>query len=154
MPTYDYHCTVEWTGAAAGPTVDAKTFSRDGQATVPGVPPVPVSAASEFRGDGRRMNPETLFVASLATCQMLTYLYVAARQGIAVTAYADAATGVLALKDGRLRMTSVTLRPAIRLAAGTDVEQARALIEKAHQDCFIGQSITSDVVIEPQFTVE
>ncbi len=146
-----YHCATEWTGAARGPTLDTKTFSRDLRVTFPGRPPIEGSSAPDYQGDPTRVNPEELFTASLSTCQMLTYLYAAARNGVAVTAYADNAEGELSVKDGRLRMTRVTLRPTITLAAGSDAEKARALVERAHHDCFIASSVTCEVVIEPTF---
>jgi organic hydroperoxide reductase OsmC/OhrA len=153
MPkTYEYPCTTEWTGGASGPTTDPKTFSRDVRVTFAQRPPIEMSGAAEFGGDAARTNPEELFTASLAACQMLTYLHMAARNGIAVVSYTDASVGELAWRDGKMRMTRVILRPAITIAAGGDVALAEALVERAHGECFIANSVATEVVTQPTIT--
>jgi len=141
---------LEWSGASKGPTRDPATFSRDLTVVVHTVT-VPMSAAPAYRGDPARVNPEQLFIASLSACQALTYLFLAARHGVAVTAYTDDAEGRLGLLDGTMRMVKVTLRPHIALEAGADEAAARALIEKAHRECFIANSVSTPVAIEPTF---
>lgn len=144
---------LEWSGAAKGPTRDAATFSRDLDVTIDGTT-VPMSSAAGFRGDPLRVNPEQLYVASLSACHALTFLFLAARSRIAVTGYTDDAVGMLAMVDGKLRMANVTLRPRIVLEAGVDIEKARVLVEKAHRDCFITNSVTAQVDVEPQFVAD
>lgn len=139
-----------WSGSARGATLDAAAFSRDLDVTI-GPIAVPMSAAPGFRGDASRANPEQLFVASLSACQALTYLFLAAKHGVAVTAYTDDAEGRLGLADGRMRVSRVVLRPHITLAGAADDAKARALVEKAHGDCFIANSTTTPVHIEPTF---
>jgi organic hydroperoxide reductase OsmC/OhrA len=65
-----------------------------------------MSSAPGFRGDASRANPEQLFVASLSACQALTYLFLAARNGIVVVGYADEAEGWLERADGPMRMSA------------------------------------------------
>ena len=96
-----------------------------------------------------RANPEQLYVAALSACQALTYLFLAARAGVSVTGYSDDAVGELAMVDGAFRMATVKLRPHITLEPGADADRARALVEKAHQRCFIGNSVSAKVDIEP-----
>lgn len=152
-----FTCHLDWTGAAAGPTLDAARFSRDltvsFEAGVNGAapPPIAMSAAPGFKGDGSRLNPEVLLVSSLSSCQALTYLFLAARAGVAVTAYRDDAEGHLGIVDGRMRVSRVTLRPEVTLAPDADQARAEALIEKAHEQCFISSSVTTRVTIEPRF---
>ncbi|MBA3823786.1 MAG: OsmC family protein, partial [Ktedonobacterales bacterium] len=131
----------------------AKTFSRATRVTFANRPEVAMSAAPEFGGDAGRLNPEELFTASLAACQMLTYLHMAARSGVAVVSYVDASEGELAFHEGKLRMTRVTLRPAITIAAGSDPTLAEALVERAHAECFIASSVTTEVHTEATITV-
>ena len=114
---------LDWTGAADGPTRDPATFSRDLTVSVDDTG-LPMSAAPGFRGDPSRANPEQLFVASLSACQALTYLFLAAKHGIAVVAYIDEAEGQLGLVDGKMCMSNVTLRPSITLEGGANVERA------------------------------
>jgi organic hydroperoxide reductase OsmC/OhrA len=146
-----FTCHLQWSGAAAGPTVDPNRFSRELDVTFDGPPVMPMSAAPAYKGDKNRLNPELLFVSALSSCQALTYLFLAARAGVAVTAYSDHAEGHLGIVDGRMRVSRATLRPTITLAAGADQDKAAALIEKAHEQCFISSSVTTKITIEPQF---
>jgi organic hydroperoxide reductase OsmC/OhrA len=152
-PTHHYRCSVEWTVAGAGPARTTKTFSRDARVSWPGRPAIEASSAPEYQGNPDRVNPEELFVASLALCQMYSYLYAAAQRGVAVTRYSDDAEGELAFRDGAMRITQVTLRPAIILAADADLTLAAELVERAHQGCFIANSVACAVVIEATFQV-
>jgi organic hydroperoxide reductase OsmC/OhrA len=139
---------LEWSGGARGPTLDPATFSRDLEVSI-GPVPVPMSSAPGYRGDASRANPEAMFLAALSACQALTYLFLAARAKVPVVAYSDDADGHLMLVDGRLRMARATLRPRIRIDAGADADKARELVEKAHEQCFIANSVTTRVELEP-----
>jgi organic hydroperoxide reductase OsmC/OhrA len=147
-----FTCSLEWSGAAAGATKDAN-FSRDLTARFDAGPEIPMSAAPSYKGDASRLNPEQLFVASLSACQALTYLFLAARAGVVIAGYADRAEGRLALIDGRIRMSEVILHPAILLEQTADTERARELIQKAHQQCFVANSASTRVRIDPTFDV-
>jgi organic hydroperoxide reductase OsmC/OhrA len=76
---------------------------------------------------------------------MLSYLALAARAGILVTAYVDEAEGTMAIKDRRMRFTDVLLKPRVTVAPGTDRAKAEALHEKAHELCFIANSVNFPV---------
>ena len=141
---------VDWTGAAGGATRDAATFSRDLALAAAGLS-LPLSSAPGYQGDPSRLNPELMFVGALSACQALTYLFLAARKQVVVTAYVDDAEGMLEMVDGRMRMSRVTLRPRITLEAGSDEGTARALVARAHDGCFIANSVSAAVDIEPVF---
>jgi organic hydroperoxide reductase OsmC/OhrA len=141
---------LEWSGAAKGATRDPATFSRDLEVTI-GPTGVAMSSAPGFRGDAARVNPEQLFVASLSACQALTYLFLASKHGVPVSGYADDAEGRLGLAEGRMRVSRVVLRPRITLADRASEVAARELVDKAHADCFIANSTTTPVHIEPTF---
>lgn len=148
---------LEWSGASKGMPRDPATFSRDLELSY-GAHTLPLSSAPAYQGDPSRLNPEQLFVGALSACQALTYLFLAARKAVPVVAYEDDAEGRLELVEGRMRMSTVTLRPRITLegvaddAEATDlVERARALVSRAHDGCFIGNSVTTRVVLEPAF---
>jgi organic hydroperoxide reductase OsmC/OhrA len=140
---------LEWTGAGQGPTRDPVSFSRDLRVSI-GPRTLEMSSAPAFRGDPSRVNPEQLLVAALSACQTLTYLFLAAKNGIAVVGYVDEAEGWLERSDGTMRMSRVTLRPYIVLQDGADAARARELVDKAHAQCFIGNSVTTAVSIEPR----
>jgi organic hydroperoxide reductase OsmC/OhrA len=143
---------LDWAGAASGPTRDVATFSRDLNVTM-GPFTLPMSSAPAFQGDPLRGNPEQLFVASLAACQALTYLYLAAKNHVPVVGYSDDALGHLEKVEKRMRMSRVVLRPQIVLEPGADLALASALVEQAHASCFIANSVSAIVTIEPTVRV-
>ncbi len=149
-----FECRLVWTGATKGPTLDYDSYSREYRVDGRGKPTsISGTAAAAFRGDDSRWNPEELLVASLSACHFLTYLAVCARAGIAVTGYEDEASGTMARVDRVVKFTGVVLRPRVTLAAGSDVEKARALHEKAHAGCFIANSVNFPVRHEPETRV-
>jgi len=133
-----------WTGASQGPTRSYTSYARDYVVEIDGKPPLPGSAAAVFRGDPALHNPEDLLLASLSGCHLLWYLHLCADAGIEVAAYTDEASGIMKLKDGKVRFTEVTLRPRVTIAAG-DLELAEVLHARAHDACFIANSVNFPV---------
>ena len=98
--------------------------------------------------DPAAVDPEELLVAALSSCHMLSFLDVARRAGIAVRAYRDKAEGVLEkTAEGRIALTRVTLRPYIECDA--DAATLDQLHHKAHEVCFIANSVRTDIRVEP-----
>jgi organic hydroperoxide reductase OsmC/OhrA len=138
---------VRWSGSTAE-GYDA--YDRTHTAEVPEASAsLVLSADPHFGGDPAHLNPEQLLVVSAASCQLLSFLAAAARARIDVLAYEDDSEGLMPEDDRPIRVTSITLRPRIRVAAGPTEERVRHLVEVAHRECFIANSITTDVVIEP-----
>lgn len=111
----------------------------------PQVVPLPWSDASA-------VDPEEAFVASLSSCHMLWFLSLAAQQGFQVDRYQDQAQGVMAKNaEGRLAMTEVLLRPRVCFGGERqpDAEQLHALHHRAHEACFIANSVKTEVRCEP-----
>ena len=111
----------------------------------PSVVPLPFSDASA-------VDPEEMFVASLASCHMLWFLSLAAGRGHVVQAYEDEAVGVMA-RDAqrRLVMTVVTLRPQVRFASNApDAAALATLHHEAHEQCFIANSVKTEVRVQPR----
>jgi len=139
-----FEASLSWErGAEGGPAMNHTVVFAER-------PPLALSAPVQFHGDATRLSPEELFVASVASCQLLTYLALAGRAGIVVARYEDHPIGILAMADRRLRMTEVQLHPRITLAPGGDATKARALVDAAHDACFVANSITARVSIEPE----
>ena len=90
-------------------------------------------------------------MASLSACQALTYLFLAAKNQIPVVGYTDDAEGRLGLVDGKMRMARVTLRPRITLESGANETRARELVARAHEGCFIANSVATPIDITPTF---
>jgi organic hydroperoxide reductase OsmC/OhrA len=115
------------------------------------------SAAPAFKGDADRVDPEEAFVASLSSCHMLTFLAICARKRLTLDSYEDDADGALEKRPekdggGKFWMAHVTLRPRVRFAPGTNVDAATLadIHHKAHEDCFIANSVTTAVAVEPR----
>jgi organic hydroperoxide reductase OsmC/OhrA len=124
----------------------------DGGVEVPGsssphVVPVPMS-------DAAAVDPEEAFVASLSSCHMLWFLAIAAKRKFRVDRYFDAATGVME-KDaqGKLAMTVVTLKPQVTFSGEHQPtrEQIDTMHDEAHEECFIANSVKTDVRCEPVY---
>ncbi len=140
-----YQAKLVWTGAAQGPTSSYEAYSREYTIEVEGKPPLRGTADPAFRGDPRLHNPEELLVVALSSCHMLSFLAIAARKRVLVVGYEDDAIGTMAVKDGRLRFTDVLLRPRVMLAPGGDASVAEAVHAKAHDLCFIANSVNFPV---------
>ena len=112
------------------------------------------SAAPEFGGKPEHIDPETGFVASLASCHMLSFLALAARKGWIVESYDDNAVGILEKNAaGRLAITKVTLKPLVRFASAISLPRSEVEIvhHQAHEECFIANSVKTEVRVEPQY---
>ena len=146
----EHHATIAW--QRTSPDFKYMTYNRAHDWRFTEVT-VAASAAKDYRGEPERVNPEEAFVASLSSCHMLTLLAVAAKQKLVPESYDDEAVGVLEKNaDGRLAITRVTLRPRIVWAPGVTVsdEQLAKLHHDAHEHCFIANSVTTVVTVEPQ----
>src|SRR5512143_4149937 len=97
-----------------------ETYSRDHTWTFDGGALVHATAAPAFLGNPALVDPEEAFVAAVASCHMLTFLAIAAKRRFVVERYEDAATGLMEKNEaGKLAITRVVLRPAIRFAEET-----------------------------------
>jgi organic hydroperoxide reductase OsmC/OhrA len=124
------------------------TWSFDGGLTIaasssPSAVPVPYSNPAH-------VDPEEAFVASLSSCHMLTFLWVAYRDGLAVEAYEDDAVGTMTKNEkGVFWVSSVVLWPRVRYAgAAPDPERERRLHEAAHHGCFISNSVKTEITVK------
>ncbi len=144
-----YAVDIEWTGDRGSGTSDYRAYGRDHRVTAAGKHPIDGSSDRVFHGDADRWNPEEMLVAALSQCHLLSYLHVAAANGIVVTAYTDAATGTMVqTPDGGGHFESVTLRPRVTISAG-DLESAHRLHAEAAAKCFIAASVDFPVHHEP-----
>jgi organic hydroperoxide reductase OsmC/OhrA len=143
----EHRATVEWKRQG---DFAYETYSRmhewrfDSGVTVPGraapgnIPKTAPSAPG--------VDPEEAFVAAISSCHMLWFLHLAGQRKFVVDRYVDEAVGVLA---GHW-ISKVTLRPTVSFSGtAPDNEEHRALHEKAHEKCYVANSVKSEVVIEP-----
>jgi organic hydroperoxide reductase OsmC/OhrA len=104
---------------------------------------VPAQFSSESAVD-----PEEMFVASIASCHMLWFLDFARRAKVEIASYEDNAEGVMEKNAaGRIAITRVTLRPKVESEASA--EQLQQIHHQAHEACFIANSVTTEIRIEP-----
>lgn len=148
----EHKARVEWNLQGA---FEYKTYSRThsmdfggglvvaGNAAAGNIPPTVPAAHG--------VDPEQAFVASLSTCHMLWFLHVACRAKFTVTRYLDEASGVLEKgPQGKWMMTRVTLRPAVSFSGTPPTpEQHEQLHHKAHEECYIANSVTSGIECLP-----
>ena len=97
-----------------------------------------------FRGDASRHNPEQLLLAALATCHMLSYLALCAREQLAVTAYSDSATATMTEEGGAGRFVTASLHPVVTIDDDR-LDLAMELHHLAHEQCFIANSVNFPV---------
>jgi organic hydroperoxide reductase OsmC/OhrA len=152
----EHTASLEWQ-ARPGEGFTDNHYSRrhalrfDGGAVVPGSS-APSSVPLPW-SDAAAVDPEEMFVAALASCHMLWFLSLAARAGFTVERYADDAVGTLARDArGRMSMTVVTLRPRVAFGGARlpAEDELAALHHQAHEHCYIANSVSTDVRVEPQ----
>ena len=149
-----YTATVRWTRTGDGAFTKGQ-YSRAHEWAFDGGHVMPASASPHIVpapwSDPRGVDPEEAFIASLSSCHMLFFLDYARRDGWTIDSYVDEAIGIMTMDGhGKMAMTKATLRPQI--AWGGDqqpsAEQIAHLHHRAHDDCFIANSVKAEVVIE------
>lgn len=111
----------------------------------------------EPMSDAKAVDPEEMFVASLSSCHMLWFLAIAAKRKFCVDRYTDAAVGVMAKNsEGKTAMTLVTLRPEVNFSGERlpTREQIDQLHHEAHEECFIANSVRTELHCEPVYASE
>lgn len=149
-----YRATVVWKRRedeefSRGRYSRAHEWRFDGGARVP-ASASPSHVPSPY-SDPSGVDPEEAYVASLSSCHMLFFLYLAGKRGLNVSSYQDEAIGEMAKeKDGREWLARVTLRP--RVAFDGDVQPSRedlaSLHHEAHELCYLANSVKSEVLVE------
>ncbi|MFY0409766.1 OsmC family protein [Solicola sp. PLA-1-18] len=147
MSTHVYDTHLVWDGTTAD---GYRAYPRAHRAVAPpAVAEVALSADPHFRGDPDRLNPEQLVVMAASSCQLLSFLAVAARAGVVVTGYSDEARGEMPEDDPPMRITRIVLAPVVTVAGGTDADHVVRLLHEAHEGCYVARSLRTDVVLDP-----
>jgi organic hydroperoxide reductase OsmC/OhrA len=156
MSEHRYEANVQW-HRAANETFTDQRYSRRHELRFDGGAVVAASSAVSSVplpwSDPSAIDPEEMLVASIASCHMLWFLSLAAKAGHVVDRYSDAAEGVMTKNAaGKLWVSLVTLRPRVSFADGhgPTAEALDALHHKAHAECFIANSVKSEVRCQPQ----
>jgi organic hydroperoxide reductase OsmC/OhrA len=149
--THHYRASCHWQGSTDG---GYEAYDRAHQGAVPpSRNPIDLSGDPAFRGDPQRCNPEQLLVLAASSCQLLSFLAVAARSRVDVRSYDDEAEGVMLEDTKPLRLTAIRLRPRITVGPGPSQERLAHLVQVAHRECYIANSVTCEITVEPTFRV-
>ncbi len=149
-----YAATISWQRSDAVFTdlrySRAHVWRFDGGCTVP-ASSSPHHVSLPF-SDASAVDPEEAFVASLSSCHMLCFLWIAAKRGFVVDSYHDEALGTMEkCADGRLSITVVTLRPRAIFSGdrAPSASETHTMHHEAHEECFIARSVKTEVRCEP-----
>lgn len=139
---YFYNTEVEWTG------------ERHGQLCAPVLPCLQIDAPPEFKGHDGVWTPEHLFVASVNSCFMTTFLAIAENSKLDIVSFKAGATGKLEKTDQHgFVMTEIMLHPKLVISSARDFERANRILEKAEKHCLISNSIKSQTRLEPEISI-
>ena len=136
-------------------------YSRGHRWSFDGGLQVPASASPSIvrapYSDPAAVDPEEAFVAALASCHMLWFLDIAARQGLQVERYVDQAEGYLeTLPDGKQWLARVRLLPTVVVSGGRQPDDGliEQLHHRAHEECFLANAVKSQMTVEPRWSYE
>jgi len=143
MQAFPHYYRIEASGADTG----AVDLHGDGLPTLPSASPTP------FDGPGDRWSPETLLVAAVGDCLILTFRAVARAAGVAWTSLVCDVTGTLDRVERTTRFVGFEVRARLDVPTGTDPDRARHLLEKAERSCLIANSLTGGIHLVPTIAI-
>lgn len=111
---------------------------------------VEVSSPPEFKGEPGFWSPEELLVAAINACLLMTFLAYAQREELDLSSFSSSAEGLLEFAEGKYKITEVVVKPDLVVHSEDDALLARDVLERAHRDCIISNSVRAVVKIEPQ----
>jgi organic hydroperoxide reductase OsmC/OhrA len=148
---HTYRTQLTWEGSTA---VGYDHYERAHRVVMPPADgDLVLSSDPAFLGDARLANPEVLLLAAASSCQLLSFLAIAARSRIDVLAYSDEADAVMPEEERPMWIARIVLRPRIVVAEGTPIERVERLVRKAHDECFIANSLKTEMALEPEIQV-
>jgi organic hydroperoxide reductase OsmC/OhrA len=146
MGSHLYHARTHWTGDTG---LGWDGYDRAHSASAPPATPDLTLTTGESKGDPAQLNPEQLLLMAASSCQLLWFLHLAAKARVEVIEYEDDAEAEMPEDDPPVRITRILLRPRIVVSPGTTEERVQHLVELAHQECYIANSLNSEVVLDP-----
>jgi organic hydroperoxide reductase OsmC/OhrA len=143
MQAFPHHYTVSANGSGTGDV----ELNADGLPTLRSASPIP------FDGPGDRWSPETLLVAAVGDCMILTFCAVARASGFAWTTLDCDVTGTLDRIERTTRFVGFDVRARLHVPSGTDPDRARQVLEKAERSCLISNSLSGAIRLIPVIEV-
>ncbi|HKS93380.1 MAG TPA: OsmC family protein [Gammaproteobacteria bacterium] len=148
---HHYQAVCSWRGSTAA---GYEAYDRSHELRAPPAPQaLSLSSDPAFRGDPQRLNPEQLLLMAAASCQLLSFLAIAARARLEVVEYEDRAEGFMPEDDKPVHITRIVLKPRIVLRGAADAARVRRLVDQAHHACFIANSLKSTIEITPEIVI-
>ena len=149
---HHYHVTCRWNGSTG---VGYEAYGRAHElVAAPAEAKLKTSSDPAFRGDPKLLNPEQLLVMAASSCQLLSFLAVAARKRLDVVDYVDQAEGFMPDGDKPVRITRILLKPRIVVKAPADETAVRKAVEIGHHECFIANSLKSEIEVLPEIVIQ
>lgn len=142
-----YRARCHWAGDTG---LGWEGYDRAHSGTAPPAEQELTLTTGESQGNPAHLNPEQLVVMAASSCQLLWFLHLAAKARIEVIEYEDDAEGVMPADDLPLRLTRIVLRPRIVVRQGPTEERVKHLADLAHHECYIANSLKSDMLLEPR----
>jgi peroxiredoxin-like protein len=134
-----YESKLEWKG------------NKEGDLRAAALAPIVLGAPPDFGGREGTWSPELLFVASVNSCFMLTFLAIAENSKLALLSYSSTAKGKLEkVQAGGYQITEIIIQPTVVIESAQDLSRVPRVLEKAKENCFVTNSIKSTVKLEPQ----
>jgi organic hydroperoxide reductase OsmC/OhrA len=143
MQPFPHHYTVSANGSGTGDV----ELNAGGLPTLRSASPIP------FDGPGDRWSPETLLVAAVGDCLILTFRAVARASGFAWTSLDCEVTGTLDRIERTTRFVGFDVRARLHVPSGTDPDRARKVLEKAERSCLISNSLSGAIRLIPVIEV-
>jgi organic hydroperoxide reductase OsmC/OhrA len=152
---HHYQLTTVWNGNKGEGTKNVRSYDRSHTVTIKGKPELHLTTDNPSVGDKTKLNPEDLLVTAISSCHMLSYLYVCALEGIIIHDYSDNATGLMIEKDsGAGSFKEVTLNPVFTVDSQSMIQRAVELHHKAHEICYIANSVNFEIKCNPTCMVK
>jgi organic hydroperoxide reductase OsmC/OhrA len=147
VTVHRYEAHARWTGSTG---LGYEHYDRAHTVSAPPAEAELTVTTGEAKGDPRQLNPEQLLVMAASSCQMLWFLHLAAKARIDVVEYEDRAEAEMPEDGEPVRITRIVLRPRIVVASDAPDERVVHLSELAHERCYIANSLTAEVRVEPR----
>jgi uncharacterized OsmC-like protein len=131
MQDYPHHYRLEADARAEGPVrVGGK-----------GLETLPTTAPPQFGGPEGHWSPETMLVASVANCLILTFRAIARASRFEWNSLDCSVDGILDRVDQKTRFTEFHVKATLHLPAGSDETKARKILDKANSNCLVTNSL-------------
>lgn len=140
---HTYEVNLKWNSERKG-TIDSPALEK----------PIEVATPPEFpKGVEGIWSPEHLFVASVNSCLMTTFLAIAEYSKLNYQSFSTHATGKLEKKDGKFMISEITLKPVLEIVNEKDRDKALRILEKSEGGCLISNSIKTEITFKPEVVV-